>query len=370
MFGKIKLKSYNYFLLLLIISAMIIGVVIINSANSNYTSKQIIGVILGLTILIVTALIDYHFICKIYMIIYALNLVFLAAVLLFGENVNNATRWFTFAGITFQPSELPKIFMIIFMAKFLCRADEKEKLSHFRTIIKFGIFLGIPILFIFMQPDLSTSICIIMVMITMYYLAGLSYKAIGIILLIFIPLVSGFLWYIQRPDQKLLYEHQVNRIMSFIYPSEYDDDNQQQDNSVMAIGSGKLTGKGLNNTSDATVKATKLISEQQTDFIFSIVGEELGFSGCIFLIALILIIVLQCIRVARRAKDKLGMLLAAGVACLIGYQSFINIGVATALLPNTGIPLPFISYGLSSLVSLSLGLGMTMNVSMQHKRFY
>ncbi|MCR5149333.1 MAG: FtsW/RodA/SpoVE family cell cycle protein [Eubacterium sp.] len=370
MFAKIKLKSYNYLLLLLVAGAMTLGIVIINSADSYYTNKQIIGAVLGFAILIVVALFDYHFICKFYVIIYFINLGFLASVLLFGENVNNATRWFTFAGITFQPSELTKIFMIIFMAKFLSRAAEKEKLSKFSTVLRFMILLAIPILFIFMQPDLSTTLCITMVMITMYYMAGLSYKVIGIILLILIPLVSGFLWYIQRPDQKLLYEHQVNRIMSFIYPSEYQDDNQQQDNSVMAIGSGKLTGKGLNNDSDATVKATKLISEQQTDFIFSIVGEELGFAGCIFVIALILLIVLQCIRVARRAKDKLGMLIASGVACLIGYQSFINIGVATALLPNTGIPLPFISYGLSSLLSLSIGLGMTMNISMQHRKFY
>ena len=370
MFSRIKFKNYNYLLLFLVAAAMTVGIFVINSADSYYTSRQIAGAVLAFIVLIVLAFVDYHFICRFYVIFYFINLGLLAAVLLFGENVNNATRWFTIAGITFQPSELTKIFMIIFMAKFLSRAEEKERLSKFSTVMLFGCFLGLPLLMIFLQPDLSTSLCITMVMITMYYLAGLSYKAIGIILLIIIPLVSVFLWYIQKPDQKLLYEHQVQRIMSFIYPSEYSDDNQQQDNSVMAIGSGKLTGKGLNNDSDATVKAAKLISEQQTDFIFSIVGEELGFAGCIFLIALILTIVLQCIRVARRAKDRLGMLIASGVACLIGYQSFINIGVATALLPNTGIPLPFISYGLSSLISLSVGLGLTMNISMQHRRFY
>ena len=370
MFKKIKFKSYNYLLLLLVMAVMAASIPLIKSVDEWYASRQIIGVVLAAVMMMIIALFDYHFICKFYIIFYFINLGLLMAVLLFGESENNATRWFTMAGITFQPSELTKIFMIIFMATLLSKAKEKEKLSSFGTIIKFGITLAVPIFFIFMQPDLSTSICIILVMITMYYLAGLSYKTIGIILLIFIPLVSGFLWYIQRPDQKLLYPHQVNRIMSFIYPSEYSDDNSQQNNSVMAIGSGKLTGKGLNNDSEATVKSAKLISEQQTDFIFSVVGEELGFAGCIILIALILIIVLQCIRVARRAKDTQGMLIASGVGCLIGYQSFINIGVATALLPNTGIPLPFISYGLSSLLSLSIGLGMTLNVSMQHKKYY
>ena len=356
--------------MLLILGIMAAGIPVIKSVSDYYASKQIIGAVLATVIMLVLALIDYHFICKFYVIFYFINIGLLVAVLLFGNTENNATRWFTMAGITFQPSELTKIIMIIFMAMFFSNAIEKEKLSSFRTIVKFAATLGAPILLIFMQPDLSTSICIILVMITMYYIAGLSYKTIGIILLIVIPLVSIFLWYIQRPDQKLLYPHQVARIMSFIYPSEYSEDNSQQNNSVMAIGSGKLTGKGLGNDSEATVKSAKLISEQQTDFIFSVVGEELGFAGCMILIALILLIVLQCIRVARRAKDPLGKLIAAGMGCLIGYQSFINIGVATALLPNTGIPLPFVSYGLSSLLSLAIGMGLTLNVSMQHRKYY
>ena len=121
----------------------------------------------------------------------------------------------------------------------------------------------------------------------------------------------------------------------------------------MAIGSGQLSGKGINNSTVATVKDTNLISEQQTDFIFSAVGEELGFIGSVIIIAILCLIVLQCIRVARHAKDKKGMYIATGIGALVAFQTFINIGVATALLPNTGLPLPFISYGLSSLVSMN-----------------
>ena len=138
----------------------------------------------------------------------------------------------------------------------------------------------------------------------------------------------------------------------------------------MAIGSGQLTGKGLliekdsSNTSD-----TNLISEQQTDFIFSAVGETFGFFGSVIIIGIILLIVLQCIRAGRKARDDTGMLMATGVGCLIGYQSFINIGVATMLLPNTGIPLPFISYGLSSLLSSAIGIGIVLNISLQRRRY-
>jgi rod shape determining protein RodA len=137
----------------------------------------------------------------------------------------------------------------------------------------------------------------------------------------------------------------------------------------MAIGSGQLTGKGINSSDVATVKDTNLISEQQTDFIFSAVGEELGFIGSVIIIAILLLIVLQCIRVARRAGDKKGTFIATGMAALVSLQTFINIGVATAILPNTGLPLPFISYGLSSLVSLCAGMGMVLNINLQKKKY-
>ena len=178
------------------------------------------------------------------------------------------------------------------------------------------------------------------------------------------------IWYIQKPDQKLLYDHQVKRIMSFIYPSEYEDETMQQENSVMAIGSGQLMGKGLGNKGEgASTSDTNLISEQQTDFIFSAVGEAFGFFGSVIIIGIILLIVLQCIRTGRRARDDVGMLICVGMASLIGFQSFINIGVATRVLPNTGIPLPFISYGLTSLLSSAIGLGIVLNVSLQRRKY-
>ena len=137
----------------------------------------------------------------------------------------------------------------------------------------------------------------------------------------------------------------------------------------MAIGSGMLHGKGLNSNSIATVKDAKLVSEQQTDFIFSVVGEELGFIGCVFLIAIMLLIMLQCIKIARKARNDSGMLIATGIASMICFQSFINIGVATKLLPNTGLPLPFVSYGLSSLMSCMLGMGIVLNVGLQKRKY-
>ena len=349
---------------------MILGIFFVKSVKDSYTVKHCIGVVLAVVCMIVVSLIDYHFIAKFAVPIYLGGNVLLVLVLLVGTNVNGAKRWFTIAGLTFQPSELAKIFMIIFMAVLLSKLKEDEKVNTFKGIVGFGIFWAIPIGLIYLEPDLSTLLCLTMVLLSMLFLAGLSYKIIGTALLILIPTFSVFIWYVQKPDQKLLYEHQVKRIMSFINPSEYEDETRQQENSIMAIGSGQLMGKGLNKEgSGATTSATNIISEQQTDFIFSAIGESFGFFGSVIIIGIILLIVLQCIRAGRHARDDVGSFMAWGVGCLLAYQSFINIGVATKILPNTGIPLPFISYGLTSLVSLAVGIGLVLNISLQKRRY-
>ena len=371
MLKKYNFKDYNYLLFILVMGLMIFGLIIIDIVDDSFTTKQALGIGLAFVIMITVSLIDYHFIAKFYVTLYIVGCILLAAVLLFGKTVNNAKRWFAVGDfLTFQPSELIKILLIIFISVFLSRKIEEETVSTFKTIFLYVIFISIPVLLIIREPDLSTTLCIMLVMVTLIYLAGLNYKIIGMVLIIFIPLFSVFIWYVQKPDQKLLYEHQVTRIMSFLYPSKYDDETMQQDNAVMAIGSGKLNGKGLSKENDVSrTSDTKLISEQQTDFIFSAVGESVGFVGSVIIIGIILTIVLQCIRAGRLARDDTGRLIAIGVGCLIGYQSFINIGVATKLLPNTGSPLPFISYGLSSLVSTAIGIGLVLNISMQKRKY-
>lgn len=372
MFTKFNLKDYNFRLLALVVIAVITGIIVINSADSNFTSRQIIGAVLGLFAMLFISVVNYDFVCKFFSILYIMNLVLLALVPLVGVNVNSATRWINIGGdggIQFQPSEFSKQFMIIFIATFLAKYKDEGKINSFKCIAFFALYSGLCLLLIVIEPDLSTTICLTLVLLTMLYVAGLSYKIIGLALLILVPLAGSFLWYIQRPDQILLKDYQVARIMQFIYPSEYGVEYSQQNNSIMAIGSGQLTGKGLNTSTIATVKDANFISEQQTDFIFSVIGEELGFVGSVIIIAIILLIVLQCIKVARNARDTKGMLLATGVAALIAYQSFINISVATGVIPNTGIPLPFISYGLSSLLSIMAGMGIVLNISLQRRKY-
>ena len=245
---------------------------------------------------------------------------------------------------------------------------DADDLNTAKTLLKLAAFLAIPIGLIFAEPDLSTTICICATLFIVIFIAGLSLKIIGIAVLILIPFFGGFFWYIQQDNlPQFLNGYQSQRKLGHMYGGGSTQD--QQNNSIMAIGSGQLTGKGINSSDVATVKDTNLISEQQTDFIFSAVGEELGFIGSVIIIAILLLIVLQCIRVARRSGDNKGMYIATGMAALVSIQSFINIGVATSILPNTGLPLPFISYGLSSLVSLCAGMGMVLNINLQKKKY-
>lgn len=368
---KYRLINYNFKLIILIIAAMIIGSVIIISVEPGKLSKQIIGVCACVIGMIIVSLIDYHFICKYYMVLYAINIVLLLLILVLGvgSETHGASRWFVISdSLTIQPSEFSKIILIICTAVFL--EKHSETLNTLKTIAQLALFLAIPIVLIAAEPDLSTSLCLFITLFTVIFIGGLSLKLIGIAILVLIPCVGVFFWYIQQDNlPQILKDYQINRILGFLYGSEYGSSTDQQDNSVMAIGSGQLSGKGINNSTIATVKDTKLISEQQTDFIFSAVGEELGFIGSVIIIAILALIVLQCIRVARHASDKKGMYIASGMAALICYQTFINIGVATAILPNTGIPLPFISYGLSSLVSVCAGMGLVLNVNLQKKKY-
>lgn len=362
------LSDYRFNLIISVLALSIIGVLVVGSAKEVYQNKQILGVIIGLIAMVVVSLIDYVWVLEFYWLIYIFAVFILGLVLIIGTEVNGATRWINLGFTTFQPSELAKILLILFFAKFLMQ--HKDDLNDKFTIIKYAILCGIPLVLILVEPNLSTTICTTLVLCLLIYMAGLSYRFIVTVLLILIPVAAIFIGIVIQPDQKLIHEYQQKRILAFLNPEEYASDEAfQQNNSVMAIGSGQLDGKGLDNNTTTSVKNGNFISEPQTDFIFAIVGEELGFIGGCIVIALLLLIVIQCILVGVRAQNLAGRLICCGVGGLIGFQSFINIGVATKLLPNTGVPLPFVSYGLTSLVSLYIGIGFVLNVGLQPKKY-
>ncbi|MCR5467380.1 MAG: rod shape-determining protein RodA [Lachnospiraceae bacterium] len=345
----------------------IIGICVIGSAKESVQGKQIAGLILGLAVMVIISLIDYSYFLKFSWIIYFINLALLGLVFIIGSSAGGATRWISIAGIKFQPSELSKLLLILFFAYFFMKYQ--SVLNTAKMLIFSFLLIGVPLIMIKEQPDLSTTIVTVMIFLALLFIAGLSYKIILVVLAVSIPSALVFIYMVLQPDQTLLDEYQYKRIMGWLYPDKYSDSAYQQQNSIMAIGSGQLWGKGLNNSQITSVKNGNFISEPQTDFIFAVLGEELGFVGTCVVIGLMFLIVFECILTARKAKDLAGRLICCGVATIIGFQGFVNICVATGLMPNTGLPLPFVSYGLTSLVSLYMGIGFVLNIGLQPLKY-
>ncbi|MDY5023415.1 MAG: FtsW/RodA/SpoVE family cell cycle protein [Blautia sp.] len=370
MIKQYKLRFYNFRLVFLLLSISGIGILLVGTAKESLRTRQLAGVIMGLVLMVILSLMDYSWLMNFQWIMYGFNIVMLLAVRLFGDSANGAARWIDLGFVRFQPTELSKIIIIIFFAKFFM--DHEETLNTFRTIMKSVILLAIPLMLIYLQPDMKNTITIIALFCILIYIAGLSYKIIGGIILITIPLIIIFLSIVVQPDQKLIKDYQRDRIMSFLYPEneEYTDDVEQQNNSKTAIASGELIGKKLNGDDDvSSVNDGNFVSENQTDFIFAVAGEGYGFLGCSLIVILLLLISAECVRTSFRAKDLSGKIVCCGMGSIVSLQSFLNICVATGIGPNTGTPLPFVSYGLTSLVSLYIGMGMVLNVGLQSSAY-
>ncbi|MBQ6385933.1 MAG: FtsW/RodA/SpoVE family cell cycle protein [Lachnospiraceae bacterium] len=367
MLKQYRLRDYNFRLVLWIAALASIGVLLVGSADASLQTKQLAGVIVGIVVMLLVSMVDFSWIMNFYWIGYIANLVMLAAVRLLGlgNSVNGASRWLTIAGIRFQPVELSKIVLIVFFAKYFM--VHENDLNEPKMVLRSILLIALPLILIISQPDLKNTITVTVLFAIMYFIAGLSYRYILAVILAVVPLAAIFMGIVIQPDQSLVKDYQRKRIMAFLNPDnpEYSDDTTQQNNSVIAIGSGELTGKGLNNTDVSSANKGDFISEIETDFIFAVAGEELGFLGSAGIVILLLLISLECILISFRSKDLSGQIVSCAMASLIAIQSFINIGVATRLLPNTGTPLPFVSYGLTSLLTLFLGMGVVLNVGLQ-----
>lgn len=367
MLKQYRFKNYNFRLIIYVVALTVLGILVIGSARESVQGKQIIGLVMGLVVMIMISMMDYSHLLKFSWFYYFINIGLLIMVKFMGDHTKGSTRWVTIAGIRFQPSELSKLILILFFSYFFM--TYQEHLNTVKTLAFSFLLVGIPLYLIVSQPDLSTTIVTALIFVALLFIAGLSYKIVIGVLAVSLPSLLIFISLVLKPDQKILNPYQYKRIMAWLEPEKYADTAYQQLNSRMAIGSGQLWGKGLNNSEITSVKNGNFISESQTDFIFAIVGEELGFVGAVIVIILLLLIVLECIFIARKAKDMSGRLICCGMASLIGFQGFINICVATGLMPNTGLPLPFVSYGLTSLLTLYMGIGFVLNIGLQPRKY-
>ena len=369
-------KQYDLRLLFLMILLNTAGIFIVRSAISAESFKdtlvvrQILGSFVGLSMCIGISLFDYRKLCKYSPYLYAASVILLAGVRIYGTaSGHGATRWITVPILgKLQPAEFVKVALILFFADYLQKA--KEDINTVHGLVLEGLYLMLPIGLVLIQPNLSTAIIMTVIVFAMTFASPLKLRfilaflgiAAVVLLLLFYFFSSGL--YDKIP---VLQDYQVKRILTFLNPDENSSGFAQQMYSIMAIGSGMFKGKGLFNHSIFSVKNGNFLVEEDNDFIFAVIGEELGFRGSIIIIIIFLLIIIECLIIAYRAKTLSGRLICVGVMAWIGFQTYTNIAVATGLFPNTGITLPFFSRGVSSLLSVYFGFGIVLNVALQRK---
>ncbi len=355
----------------------IFGITMIRSAiagnieliETNTVQKQIIFAVAGLVVAMITAAIDYRLWASLSRVLYwgmIASLVILDAV---GNQLFGSNRWFRVGPILIQPSELAKIVIILILADFYTR--HHDRISSLGWVARSLLLtLGIAI-WILLQPDLSTSIVIFVLWFALTWASGLRVKhlliagGIGLIVLaIGLPLL--IMNYDPANTEGLIKPYQVERIINFLFP---DPDarhgsiyNVQQ--ALVSIGSGGWVGQGYESGTQVQLRFLKV---RHSDFIFSALAEEFGFVGTMVVMGLLLFIIYRCLRAAWMASDTFGALIAYGVATLLTFQAVVNIGMNLKLLPVTGLPLPFVSYGGSSLLSMLIGIGLVESVILRHK---
>lgn len=315
--------------------------------------RGILYAVIGISAMSIVALIDHSWLGVLAPLFYIGTLGLLALVLVIGHSTLGATRWVTIAGFKFQPSEFAKVFMVVVLAKWFADRDMRSPL----TLAGGLALLGAPVALVFKQPDLGTSLVFLGMFFGMAFIAGARLWHLTTIVatgLAAMPVVWGS-----------LKEYQQQRLTAFLDP--YADPQGAGWNiiqSLIAVGSGALTGKGL---TAGTQSPLGYLPIAESDFVFSGLAEDLGFVGAAILFALYVVLLLSALRIAFRSRDAFGTYLAGGVAAMLGFQIVVNVGMAISLMPVTGIPLPFISQGGSSLISICFALGALQSVSMRRE---
>ncbi len=365
----LNLKNYGYLQLIVCVILNVLGLVFIQSSLGGRAYSFMSQLSISVASLMVCILISFLNLKKVlanYWIPFVICVISLLIVQIIGTAYGrNSIRWIRipFFNMEVQPSEFAKLFVILFMSKYITEQD--TQINKFRNLFITTLLFAIPFLLIFIQPNLSSSLILLLIYISMLFASKLKsrwFVLFGSILAIAVLILYAAVRFEFVDRLPLLRDYQKNRIVSFFTPSEKNEAQFQQENSVIAIGSGKLTGKGINNDLSNSVKNGNWLVEEQNDFIFAIVGEEIGFLGSATIILLYIYLIISCIVTASKQREYYKNLICIGVATWIGVQAFINIGVATSVVPNTGVPLPFFSQGGSSLLSIYMAMGFVLNI--------
>jgi rod shape determining protein RodA len=369
--GKIW-RHFDFALLGGVVLLIIMGIAMIRSTTLTSidpaiqvsTSRQIIYAVIGIGILIVVAAIDYRLWSSLSGGIYVALIVLLIIVKVLGLTTFGATRWIDFGFARLQPSELGKFLIALTLASTI--AGHTEEMGSLRFVIRTMIHVGVPIVLIFIEPDLSTCIMYVVIWLVIMWAAGLRWQHLAVFggaTAALLPV--GFLAILATPGLS----YQADRIIHFLAPdttsAAYQDSVYNVQQALISIGSGGWFGQGYGHGSQVQLRFLKV---RQTDFIFSAISNEFGFVGAIVVILLVAFIVYRIFRAGQMARDTFGSLLCYGIGSIILYQAFFNIGMNMNLLPVTGLPLPFVSYGGSSLWTFIFGIGLVESVILRHKQ--
>ena len=370
--GRYGYMDFSF--LLIICTLLVIGIIMMFSASyawaleesggesgTGYATKQMFMASVGVVAMIVISYIDYHkFFKPIASIgLYVLCVVLLLAVLLQGITEGGATRWIVIGPLNFQPSELTKFGMIILFS-YLIVKNYKNMDKFTVGILPFGFLLGIVVVLLLLQPHLSCTILICLVSACLMFVGGVRWKHIFILFIVAVCALLLGVYILSRGDDGFTYF--ATRIQSWLDPfSDEKGKTWQTCQSLIAIGSGGVFGLGLGESRQKFL----YLPETKNDFVFAIVCEELGFIGAVTIVLLFALLVIRGFYIASKAADKFGMLITIGVTVQVGIQAFFNIAVVSNLIPNTGISLPFFSYGGTALIMQLAEMGVVLNISRQ-----
>lgn len=372
MLRNISWRYFDFLLLGAVVVATAFGTTMIRSAVAGnegllpLVNRQIYFALIGIVLIFIVAGIDYRYWISLYRPIFIVISILLIALYLSAQAVFGAARWFQVGVLFVQPTEFAKIAAILLLARYFDKTQNRPR--DFRWLI--GAFLwtmGVAI-WILLQPNLSNVVVLMAILGFMLWFNGIQIKhllIIGGIGAMLLTTIFGLTYLgIRLP---FLQEYQQKRIENFILPDQEVTfgETYNVDQAKIAIGSGGLFGKGYGHGSQTQLRFLKV---RHTDFIFSAVSEEFGLVGALIVIGVIVFVVWRCLRAAQKARDVAGMSIAYGVATLIFFQGMVNIGVNLNIVPVSGLPLPFISYGGSGLTSLMLGIGLVQSVAMRHRQ--
>jgi rod shape determining protein RodA len=329
----------------------------LNADPMIYVKKQMAALVLGVLLLLIIATVDYRFF-KVYAgFIYAASVLTLVLVRLpgIGSSANGAQRWFQFAGFQLTPSEFAKIALILILATLLSEIRIFE--PGLTDVIRVCIVAAIPMILVFIQPDIGTTIVLVAVGVGILVVAGTRLRHLLALALTALVLV-GLAFQLG-----VIRDYQLARLTGFLDPQNSEDTTQyNREQAEIAVGAGGLFGRGY---LAGTQTNLDFVPEQHTDFIFTVVGEEFGFVGSAFVLMLFAILLWRAIRISYLSKDPFGTYVAAGIASMLAIQMFVNVGMVLGIMPITGIPLPFVSYGGSAMLANFIAAGLLLNVHMR-----